>query len=74
MYMNILLNYKYYFPFISACSQGTYNDAKGLNCTGMLSVIFSFFVGTLRSAMIYSNVISKSNLSFNIYSNDQLIN
>lgn len=35
VYMNILLNYNYYFPFISACSQGTYNDAKGLNCTGV---------------------------------------
>ena len=31
-------------------------------------------MGTLRSAMIYSNLIPKSYLSFNIYGNDQLIN
>ena len=31
-------------------------------------------MGTLLSAMIYSNVIPKSYLSFNIYGNDQLIN
>ena len=28
------------FPFISACSPGTYNDAKGLNCTGVYLVLF----------------------------------
>ena len=27
-------------PFISACSQGTYNDANGLNCTGVYFVFF----------------------------------
>ena len=31
-------------------------------------------MGTLRSAMIYSNLIPKSYLSYNIYGNDQLIN
>ena len=29
-----------YFRFVSACSQETYNDAEGLNCTRVYFVLF----------------------------------
>ena len=66
MYINILLNYNYYFPLFQLVHRELTTTQRGLTVPVCNQLFFSFFMGTLRSAVIYSNVIPKSYLSFNI--------